>query len=55
MAVVDDAGDVALHDRAAQLLAVDLLADRRLDQVGPARKIEPVPSTMCASSLMIGR
>ena len=34
MAVVDHARDVALHEGAAQLLVVDLLADRRLHQVG---------------------
>jgi hypothetical protein len=33
MAVVDDAGDVALHQRAAQRFVVGALADRRLHQV----------------------
>ena len=33
MTVVDDARDVALHERPAQLLVLDPLADRRLHQV----------------------
>ena len=34
MAVIDDPGDVGLDERAAELLVVDHLADRRLHEVG---------------------
>ena len=53
--MIHDTRDVALHHGATQLFLPDLFTDGGLDQMRTGEKDRASPSTMWASSLMIGR